>query len=256
VAIYWGDCREVLPKFRMPVDLVLADPPYGDTEFAWDVRDAAWLALAAPLLKPSGSVWCFGSLRSFLGQAEAFAGWKLAQEIVWEKSNGSNFHADRFRRVHELALQLYRGRWKDVWKQPVTTPDALAKRVRRKNRPAHLGRSGGGAFVSRDGGPRLMRSVIRAPNSHGDSLHPVQKPLEVVAPIIAYSCPVRGVVLDPTMGSGTTLLAAKAHGRRAIGIEIDRAMCDVAVRRLASTEESAQAFSALPLQGERQLGLF
>ena len=49
-------------------------------------------------------------MRFFMTTAERFAenGWKYAQDIVWEKHNGSGFHADRFKRVHEHAVQFYR----------------------------------------------------------------------------------------------------------------------------------------------------
>ena len=58
-----GDCRELMPP-RGPFDMILADPPYGDTSLAWDRRVEGWLALARAALKPTGSIWVFGSLRS------------------------------------------------------------------------------------------------------------------------------------------------------------------------------------------------
>jgi hypothetical protein len=59
-----GDCREVLPTLP-PVDVVIADPPYGQTSLPWDVPVADWLNLVP--LKPHGSVWVFGSLRQLHG---------------------------------------------------------------------------------------------------------------------------------------------------------------------------------------------
>ena len=79
-------------------------------------------------------MWVFGSLRSFMATADRFAdaGLRLAQEIVWEKQNGSGFHADRFKRVHELAVQFYPAEtpWRDVYNDVQTTPDATARTVR------------------------------------------------------------------------------------------------------------------------------
>ncbi|MCO4245795.1 site-specific DNA-methyltransferase, partial [Acidovorax facilis] len=61
----------------------------------------------------ANQMWCFGSTRMFMERAADFEGWHLSQDIVWEKHNGSNAFADRFRRIHELALHFYRGNWRD-----------------------------------------------------------------------------------------------------------------------------------------------
>ncbi len=229
ITIYHGDCRVILPTLPVAsIDVVLADPPYGDTSLDWDVRDLAWLDGSEPLLRPSGSVWCFGSMRSFLAQSHALAAsWTLAQDVVWEKHNGSGFAADRFKRVHEHVIQLYRRTtpWSSIYKSPVTTNDNVARQVRRKRRPPHLGSSTTSEYVSNDGGPRLMRSVIYARSCHGVALHPTQKPIDVLIPLLSYSCPPGGVVLDHTMGSGSTLVAAKRLWLRAIGIELCEQDC-------------------------------
>lgn len=230
ITIYHGDCREVLGALG-PCDVVIADPPYGDTSLAWDVPVSGWLPLAR--IKPSGSLWCFGSLRMFMNSASDWDGWTLAQDVIWEKHNGSGFHADRFKRVHEHAVQFYRGEWRCIYKHVVKTQDAVKKTARRKQRPTHMGQIERGAYLSFDGGPRLMRSVIQVRSCHGYADHPTQKPVGILGPLIEYSCPPGGIVVDPFMGAGSTLRAAKDLGRRAIGIEIDEKFCETAVRRLA-----------------------
>lgn len=232
ITIYHGDCRQVILAAIDPVDVVVTDPPYGDTSLSWDARVLDWqesVARVAPQL------WCFGSLRYHLAEHGAFtaADWKLAQEIVWEKHNGSGFHADRFKRVHELAVHYYRGEWASAYKSPPVTLDATPRTVRRKTRPTHTGHIENGAYASEDGGPRLMRSVLQVRSEHGRAVHPTQKPLGILRPLIEHSCPPGGLVLDPFMGSGSTLLAARDMGRRAIGIEIDESYCEIAVQRLA-----------------------
>jgi site-specific DNA-methyltransferase (adenine-specific) len=228
VTLYQGDCRRLLPSLGA-VDVVVTDPPYGDTSLVWDAPVGGWLDLVdAP------QVWCFGSLRFFLEHGADFrAGWRYGQEIVWEKHNGSGFHADRFKRVHELAVHWYRGEWRRLYLDPPVTMDATPRQVRRKQRPTHTGDIAASSYVSEDGGPRLMRSVLQVRSEHGRAVHPTQKPLGILRPLIHYSCPPNGVVLDSFAGSGSTLLAAREMGRRAIGIEIEPAYCKVAAERLA-----------------------
>lgn len=236
ITLYCGDCRTAIATgaIETSVDAIVTDPPYGDTSLEWDrATDGEWLALAAAHLG-ARSLWCFGSLRFWLSEAAKFtaAGWRYAQEVVWEKHNGSSFHADRFRRVHELAVQWYRGDWASVYKQPQCTLDATARTVRRKGRPAHTGHIGAASYTSEDGGPRLMRSVIKVRSEHGRAVHPTQKPLGILRPLIVYSVPTDGIVLDPFAGSGSTLIAARDSGRRAIGIEVQESYCAAAVQRL------------------------
>lgn len=232
-----GDSALLMP-WHGPYDTILVDPPYGDTSLAWDRRIADWPGKALAALKPSGSLWVFGSLRSFLASNAAFrnAGWKYAQELVWEKQNGSSFHADRFRRVHELIVQFYRDDtpWRAVYNVVPTTSDARARTVRRKHRPPHMGRIDAGRYVSEDGGPRLMRSVIPVRNTHGRAIHPTEKPVALLEILIRTSCPPGGLVGDWFAGSGAAGVACRLAGRRYVGCEIDPVMAQKARDRIAS----------------------
>lgn len=236
--ILTSDCRELMPSHG-PFDMILADPPYGETSLAWDRRLEGWLALARAALKPTGSIWAFGSLRSFVATAQRFAdvGLRLAQEIVWEKQNGTGFHANRFKRVHELAVQCYPGEaaWRDIYNDVQTTPDAAARTVHRKQRPPHTGHIDAGHYVSHDGGPRLMRSVIYARNAHGRAIHPTEKPSGLIEILIRTSCPPDGLVGDWFAGSGAAGEACRFSGRRYLGCEIDPVMARKAGDRIAST---------------------
>jgi site-specific DNA-methyltransferase (adenine-specific) len=235
IRILHGDCRDVLADLEAgSVDAGITDPPYGDTSLEWDQRCDGWIPAVARVLKPTASIWVFGSMR-FLAPmfAEMEAnGFRYAQDIVWEKQNGTGFHADRFRRVHEHAVQFYRGRWADLYREPQVTNDARAKVVRRNTRPTHTGHIEAGHYVSEDGGPRLMRSVLQVRNEHGTAEHPTQKPLHILAPLVRYSVPPGGVVLDCFVGSGSTLLAAKAEGRSAVGIDNRMECVELAQRRI------------------------
>jgi site-specific DNA-methyltransferase (adenine-specific) len=231
---HFGDCRELMP--RMPegiADACITDPPYGDTSLGWDKRCAGWIPLMARVLKPTASVWVFGSMRflTTIFTDMEDAGFRYSQDIVWEKQNGTGFHTDRFRRVHEHAIHFYRGAWADVFKDPQYTNDARSKVVRRKTRPTHTGHIERGHYVSEEGGPRLVRSVLDVANEHGKAVHPTQKPLGIIAPLIAYSVPPGGIVLDPFMGSGSTGIAAGMLGRKYIGCEDDPAAMDMQAER-------------------------
>lgn len=236
VTILTGDCREIMPR-HMPFDMIIADPPYGDTSLEWDRRVSGWHEIAAQALAHTGSIWVFGSMRYFMAEAAAFeaAGLRYAQEIVWEKHNGSGFHADRFKRVHELAVQFYQSnaRWGDVYNDVQKTNDATARTVRRKKRPSHTGNINAGHYISEDGGPRIMRSVIFARSCHGYAIHPTEKPVFLMETLIKTSCPPGGLIGDFFAGSGVVGEAAKMLGRRYVGCEIDEAMAEAARSRIA-----------------------
>lgn len=221
---HFGDCREVMKMWPTGVaDACIADPPYGDTSLEWDRRVDGWMVEVARVLKPTASVWVFGSMRylaTVFAEMEA-EGFRYAQDIVWQKQNGTGFHNDRFRRVHEHAVQFYRGAWGDLYRQPQHTHDARAKVVRRKTRPTHTGNIDTGHYVSEDGGPRLMVSVLEVRNEHGRALHPTQKPVELLDPLIRYSVPPGGLVIDPFIGSLSTGIAAEAAGRQWAGAELN-----------------------------------
>lgn len=248
LALYVGDMREVLPALGVKADLIMADPPYGETSHGWDVWPDGWLDTAAA---HSNSLWCFGSQRMFLRRAAEFtaAGWHLSQDVVghddpgqpvigdvnvvWEKHNGSGFATDRFRRVHEHVLHFYRGPWReqhhDVPRVAYSGPDKSARGL--NSRTTHTGVIGSHTYV--DNGTRLMRSVIKAAAVRGKKRHPDEKPLDILTPLLQYSCPPGGVVVDPFAGSGSTLDAARRLGLRAIGIECDEEHAAKAAERLA-----------------------
>lgn len=233
VTLYLGDMREVLPALGITADLVCADPPYSETSLAWDRWPDGWPALAATV---TSSMWCFGSMRMFLDRRDEFADWKLSQDVIWQKNNGTGAATDRFLRVHEVATHWYRGPWGAVHHQPPRVPATYEQIHRngdaaRRHNAQHRGKYGPREW--RDDGTRLMRSVIPVANMRGQAIHPTEKPVGILRPLIEYACPSAGLVLDPFAGSGSTLEAARLTGRRAIGIERHEPYAEAAARRLA-----------------------
>lgn len=233
VQLYLGKMEKILPTLNISADACIADPPYAETSLSWDSWVHGWPTIVAA---HSDSMWCFGSMRMFTDRWNEFEIWKLSQDVVWEKQNGSGFHADRFKRVHELALHFYQGRWSQIFHETPVTLDARKKVTRRKGRPAHTGQIDNPRFTSEDGGPRLRRSVLHVRNTHGRAIHPTQKPIGILSPLVEYSVPMGGLVLDPFAGSGSTLLTARSLGRRAIGIEANEEYCERAAKRLAEPD--------------------
>jgi site-specific DNA-methyltransferase (adenine-specific) len=226
VTLFHGDAMELLPK--MPkVDAVITDPPYGETSLDWDKWPDGWPEAAALV---ATQVWCFGSMRMFMDKGNQFSGWKLAQDVVWEKQNGSGFADDRFKRVHELALHFYRGEWSELHKD---TPkeEGQARFYSRKKGPPHTGAIGGQDPEWRT--DRIARSVIFAKNCHGYAVNETQKPEDIVAPLVRYSVPPGGRFIDCFAGSGTSGAVARKTGRHAILIEKREAQCEAIVQRLA-----------------------
>lgn len=235
VQLYLGDCREILPELGLQADLLVVDPPYGETSLAWDRWPNDWPTLAAA---HADSMWCFGSMRMFLDHNGEFtaAGWRMSQDIIWEKHNGSGAVTDRFRRVHEHALHWYRGPWAGVHHDTprvAATAEQVARNgsATRTTPPVHHG-SYGPARRWTETGTRLMRSVIPVQSMKGRAVHPTEKPVQLLDPLIRYACPPGGLALDPFAGSGSTLDAARQAGRRAVGIEADERYVESAARRL------------------------
>lgn len=233
VTLFHGDAMAVLKAVDIRADAIVTDPPYGETSLDWDRWPVGW-PFAAEEVAPQ--LWCFGSMRMLIERRGEFVGWKFAQDLVWEKHNGSSSAADRFRRVHEFALHFYRGEWGALYRDVPTTNDATRRTVRRKARPPQWGDIGTSSYASEDGGPRLQGSVIYARSCHGYAVNETQKPEAIVAPLIHYSVPPGGLVLDCFAGSGTTGVVARKTGRKAVLIEIRKEQCEAIVKRLSQHE--------------------
>ena len=200
--IYHGDCRELLPLIG-PVDLVLTDPPYGVDRAGWDDRaDTVVLAeWVAEWLRISPRV-----LFTWLARG------------VWDLG-----------RVLENVAEIYRVL---VWHKPMVLNGGRANYTWHWEPVVFAGPVGSKA----PGKPFYVPDVISANPpafrvNPENVAHNSQKPLALIRTLLE-PLPA-GLVLDPFMGSGTTLRAAKDLGRKAIGIEIEERYCEIAAKRLA-----------------------
>ena len=233
------DCFEILPTLKdSSIDLILADLPYGQTACDWDSvlpLDELWKQYTR-ILKENGVV--------ILTATQPFT-WKLCAsnpewfryEVIWEKPNGTNPLLVKVQpfRVHENILVFYK-------KQPTYNPQMLSGKPYNgfSNDQKTIGEvfSGSGddnrGLISRHRenpeGTRYPRSVIRCKQDR--SGHPTKKPVELMSWIIkTYSNPGE-LVLDNTMGEGTTGVACMIEGRHFIGIELDKKYYDIAVKSI------------------------
>lgn len=231
VTLYHGDCREVVPTLKLTADCIVADPPYGETSLAWDRWPDGWPTAVSDAAK---SMWCFGSMRMFLDRRDEFEFWRLSQDVIWEKQQGTGLAADRFRRVHEHVLHFYRNAWAEIHHEVPTDGTHKPPRTHiRRVKPTHQSSASSASSATYvDDGSRLVRSVIVARNLHGRSLHPTEKPVGILDPLIRYACPPDGTVLDPFAGSGSTAVAARLSGRRAVLVEADERYCELIAKRM------------------------
>lgn len=234
--LYHGDMRDILPALAARGDRVQAivtDPPYAVTKHRWDQWPHGWPQAAATV---TDTLWCFGSMRMWLTRAAEFTGWRYAQDVVWEKPNGSNFAADRFKRVHEHAVHFYRGPWTAQHHAVPRVPAPPGTKTSGTNqagrdRGEHVGVISPGAY--RYGPWRLMRSIMRASCRREPGAHPTAKPVGLLTALIEYSAPPGTLICDPFAGAGSTALAARLSGRHALLIEADERYCETTARRLS-----------------------
>lgn len=226
ITIYHGDCRDVSVDFGA----VVTDPPYGQGHYATDtaVLDAAMLTAWIDL----GPVAVFGWPERLVGLCVA-AGVTPDEWITWWPTNGAirGTNYAGLWRESECIAWFGVGRWGEL-RQPrgessarIVAVDYTSERVTARGSSNGQAGSRKSGDVWREAAPGLgFQSHLR--------LHPNEKPVALLRRLVTALPDDAGVVLDPFMGSGTTLRAAKDLGRHAIGIEIDEHYCEIAATRL------------------------
>ena len=199
ITIWHGDCREILPTLPK-VDLVLTDPPYGiDLPTNYKERGRGKLA-------------CCNNYAPVHGDIEPFDPTFIVRMNVPTVLWGANYYADKLPPVSGWL----------VWD---------------KQRPKGIDQADCElAWTNYVKGVRIFRHLwhgMMRKTEHGENYHPTQKPTALIKWALGLKWTPAGAILDPFMGSGTTLVAAKELGRKAIGIEIEERYCEIAVRRLS-----------------------
>jgi DNA modification methylase len=192
ITIYHGDCRDVLPTIE-PVDLVLTDPPYNFGKDYGTHDDS--------MATEAYEAWC----AEWFGLCQ-----NLSQRIIVFPGHGNL----------------------PVWWN-IRKPSNVACCYK----PGNPAPGGSIQFCEWEpwlywgpfmGGSNVIRATVTKQRDTGD--HPCPKPLSLMTALIQKSK--AKTIIDPFMGSGTTLRAAKDLGRKAIGIEIEERYCEIAARRL------------------------
>jgi len=226
VTIYNGDCQEVLDSLSS-VDITVTSPPYN--------------TLPQPGHKPSGmhknSAWIAKAVVGYQDCRPEGAYQEFVNDIVGKCMNLSHGlvwvnHKVRYRdgeAIHPLRFIHFPCYAEVIWDRGVS----MALNCKRYA-PSHEGLWAFGVPHYWNDCLNTRMSVWRLPPQRSED-HPCPFPLELVSPLIVSSCPVGGIVLDPFMGSGTTLVAAKRLGRKAIGIEREARYCDLAIANLAQS---------------------
>jgi DNA modification methylase len=235
VTIYHGDCLDVLPTLG-PVDHVITDPPYEVEAHtlgrrAFSGRSSAehpkGIAEARPLDFPAitdderrtagrlmveaanGWLLVFCQVEAAMRWREALEPAKYIRTQIWRKSDGApQFTGDRPGMGYESIVTCWAGAGRTRW-------------------------NGGG-----------RHGVYDYPTVK-DKLHMTGKPEPLMSELVNLFTDSGDTILDPFMGSGTTLVAAKRLGRKAIGIEREEKYCEIAAKRL---EQGALPIFAAPEQ--------
>lgn len=231
VDLHKGDCIEVMSRMQdRSVSAIIADLPYGRTNAEWDsevcLKDF-WLQASRVCVGPV-VMFAQTPFDKVLGASNIK---ELRYEWVWEKSNPTGFLNAKKQpmRAHENILVFY---GKPTTYNPQKTVGHPRKTAtRRKVQDEGYGKQRSGLVY--DSTERYPRSVLKFPSDKQKSaLHSAQKPLALMEYLVRTYTNHGDVILDPTMGSGTTGLAAVNMGRRFVGIEISPKYYGIAKQRI------------------------
>ncbi|MBE9124579.1 MULTISPECIES: DNA-methyltransferase [unclassified Coleofasciculus] len=237
------------------VDLVFADPPYNIKKAEWDTFDSQqhyvewslqWIEQAARILKPTGTLYICGFPEIIadikLPASRFFQGCRW---LIWHYKNKANL-ANDWGRSHESILHFRKTKTFKFNLDNVRIPysNHTLKYPEHPQAPSsQYGNSGNND--GRKWHPHLKgakpRDVIEIPTTCNGmtekTKHPTQKPEELVRKFVMSSSERGDVVVDPFVGSGTTIVVAEQLGRKWLGCEINLDYAQWAVERIQNAKQ-------------------
>lgn len=249
-----GDCIELMKKIPSgSIDAIICDPPYGTTNCKWDLIipfDLMWEQLNR-IIKTNGAIVLFGSEPfSSLLRLSNIKDYKY--DWIWEKTTVTG-HLN----AKKQPLRCYENISVFYSKQPTYNPiktfgherkvisassrDKSIERGLSKN--SVYGTEVIGKVENYDSTERYPRNILRFPTDKQKlHLHPTQKPVSLMKYFIETYTNEGDLVLDFTMGSGSTIVACIETNRNAIGIENDDHNFSVAENRINATKAQLKMF--------------
>lgn len=231
-----GDCLEKLKE--MPdksIDFVLTDPPYGTTSCKWDVivpLTPLWLELKR-VTKDNAAIVLFAG--------QPFTSTLICSNIrdfkyvwTWEKTNPTGFLNAKKQplRIIEDICVFYK---KQTFYNPQFT---TGKPYKQKSGRATENYGSQVPVVTENIGNRYPVNKLRFSKASDEKLHPTQKPVALLEYLIKTYTKEGDTVLDFTMGSGSTGVAAKNLNRNFIGIELDEKYFEIAKKRINNNSQA------------------
>ena len=238
IQLFKGDCLEVMKQIPDgSVDAVITDPPYGTTACKWDSVipfDLMWEQLNR-VIKPNGAIILTAS-QPFTS-ALVMSNPKLFKyEWIWDKHIPRNFINAKIMPMQKHENILVFGKGKLVYNPQMTLRDkpVTVKNYSKKGKDSSYKLNSDGSnlksYMYTHRNPDTI--IIGKWEANAGKIHPTQKPVALMEYLIKTYTNPQETVLDFTMGSGSTGVAAVNTGRRFIGIEMDDKYFEIAEQRI------------------------
>lgn len=224
------------------VDTVITDPPYGITACKWDSVipfKNMWLRLNK-LIKFNGAIVLFGS-EPFSSALRMSNIKNYKYDWIWEKSNPANIAlANKMPLKYHEIISVFYNKQPTYNKQMIARDELGKKRLQNKNNPIRFSGSDiqGTSTIKKnydinryDENFKNPSSILKIKIERG-KLHPTQKPVALMEYLIKTYTNEGEIVLDFTMGSGTTGIACVKTNRKFIGIELKKEYYEIAKKRI------------------------